>query len=51
MTDPRLNAPLRELLNGISTDVQLLASQTLTLARLEVCWRGCSSPSQAPPSS
>ena len=36
MTDPRLNAPLRELLNGISTDVQLLASQTLTLARLEV---------------
>ena len=36
MTDPHLNAPLRELLNGISTDVQLLASQTLTLARLEV---------------
>ena len=36
MTDPRLNAPLRELLNGISTDVQLLASQTLTLARLEI---------------
>ena len=28
MTDPRLNPPLRELLNGISTDVQLLASQT-----------------------
>lgn len=36
MTDPRPNAPLRELLNGISTDVQLLASQTLTLARLEI---------------
>jgi ABC-type uncharacterized transport system permease subunit len=36
MTDPRLNAPLRDLLNGISTDVQLLASQTLTLARLEI---------------
>jgi ABC-type uncharacterized transport system permease subunit len=36
MTDPRLNAPLRELLNGISTDVQLLASQTLTLARMEI---------------
>ena len=36
MTDPRLNAPLKELLNGISTDVQLLASQTLTLARLEI---------------
>ena len=27
---------LRELLNGISTDVQLLASQTLSLARMEV---------------
>ena len=26
---------LRDLLNGISTDVQLLASQTLTLARVE----------------
>jgi hypothetical protein len=36
MTDPHPNAPLRQLLNGISTDVQLLASQTLTLARLEV---------------
>jgi hypothetical protein len=36
MTDPRLNAPLRDLLNGISTEVQLLASQTLTLARLEI---------------
>jgi ABC-type uncharacterized transport system permease subunit len=35
MTD-RLNAPLRELLNDISTDVQLLASQMLTLARLEI---------------
>jgi ABC-type uncharacterized transport system permease subunit len=36
MTDPRLNRPLKELLNGISTDVQLLVSQTLTLARLEI---------------
>ena len=36
MTDPRPNPPLRELLNGISTDVQLLASQTLALARLEI---------------
>lgn len=36
MTDPRLNPPLKELLNGISTDVQLLASQTLTLVRLEI---------------
>jgi ABC-type uncharacterized transport system permease subunit len=36
MTDLRLDAPLRELLNDISTDVQLLASQTLTLARLEI---------------
>ncbi len=33
MTDPSLNPSLRDLLNGISTDVQLLASQTLTLAR------------------
>ena len=36
MTDQSLNPALRDLLNGISTDVQLLASQTLTLARLEV---------------
>ena len=36
MTDPSLNPSLRDLLNGISTDVQLLASQTLTLARAEV---------------
>jgi Putative Actinobacterial Holin-X, holin superfamily III len=36
MTDPSLNPSLRDLLNGISTDVQLLASQTLALARLEV---------------
>ena len=36
MTDPSLSPSLRELLNGISTDVQLLVSQTLALARLEV---------------
>ena len=36
MTDSSLNPSLRDLLNGISADVQLLASQTLTLARLEV---------------
>jgi hypothetical protein len=36
MSDPRLNPPFRELLNSISTDVQLLAAQTLALARLEV---------------
>lgn len=35
MTDPSLNPSLRDLLNGISADVQVLASQTLTLARLE----------------
>ena len=35
MTDQRPNPSLRDLLNGISTDVQLLASQTLTLARVE----------------
>jgi hypothetical protein len=35
MTEPSLNPSLRDLLNGISTDVQLLASQTLTLARVE----------------
>jgi hypothetical protein len=35
MTDQPPNPSLRELLNGISTDVRLLASQTLTLARVE----------------
>ena len=35
MTEQAHNPSLRDLLNGISTDVQLLASQTLTLARLE----------------
>lgn len=36
MSDSRLDPPLKELLTSISTDVQLLASQTLTLARLEI---------------
>ena len=36
MTDPHRQAPLRQLLSGLSTNVQLLASQTLTLARLEI---------------
>ena len=36
MTDPSLNPSLKDRLNDISTDVQLLASQTLALARLEV---------------
>src|SRR4029434_6140864 len=36
MTDDQPHPPLRELLIGISADVQLLAAQTLTLARLEV---------------
>ena len=36
MTDRSINPPLRDLLNGISADVQLLTFQTLTLARLEV---------------
>ena len=36
MSDPRPNPPLKQLLNSISTDAQLLASQTLTLARLEI---------------
>jgi cobalamin synthase len=36
MNDPSLHPSLRDLLNGISTDVQLLASQTLALGRLEV---------------
>jgi hypothetical protein len=36
MTDPHPQAPLRQLVSGISTDVHLLASQTLTLARLEI---------------
>jgi Putative Actinobacterial Holin-X, holin superfamily III len=36
MTDSSLNPSLRELLNGVSGDVQLLFSQTVALARLEV---------------
>src|SRR5688572_27093489 len=36
MTEPSLNPSLRDLLNGISTDVQLLVSHTLTLAQLEI---------------
>lgn len=36
MTEPSPNSSLRDLLNGISTDVQLLVSQTLMLARLEL---------------
>ncbi|HEY7188828.1 MAG TPA: phage holin family protein [Vicinamibacterales bacterium] len=36
MNDPSLHPSLRDLLNGISTDVHLLASQTLALGRLEV---------------
>jgi hypothetical protein len=36
MTDRSMNPSLRDLLNGISSDVQVLALQTLTLARLEV---------------
>lgn len=36
MTDPSPNPSLRDLLNGITTDVHLLASQTLILARVEV---------------
>ena len=36
MTDSSLEPSLRDLLSGISADVQLLASQTVTLARLEV---------------
>ena len=36
MSDSRLNPPLQELLTSIATDVQLLASQTLILARLEI---------------
>ena len=36
MSDPRLNPPLKELLNDISMDVRLLASQTLGLARFEL---------------
>jgi hypothetical protein len=34
MTDPRSNAALRQLLNGISTDVQFLPSQTLAAGGL-----------------
>ena len=36
MSAPSFEPSLRELLTGISADVRLLASQTLTLARLEV---------------
>ena len=36
MTDSSLNPSLTELLNGVSGDVQLLVSQTVALARLEV---------------
>jgi hypothetical protein len=35
MTKPSLHPSLKDMLNAISTDVQLLASQTLALARLE----------------
>jgi len=36
MTDPSHNPPLKYLLSGISADVQLLASQTMALARTEL---------------
>jgi hypothetical protein len=36
MTDTSPTHSLKELLSGISTDAQLLASQTLALARLEL---------------
>src|SRR5436190_21009197 len=36
MTDSSTSPSLAGLLNGISTDVQVLASQTLALARLEI---------------
>ena len=35
MSDQSSNPSLRQLLNGISTDVHLLAAQTLALARVE----------------
>jgi len=35
MTDPSPNLSLKDLLSGISVDVQLLAVQTIALARLE----------------
>ncbi len=35
MTDPSPNLSLKDLLSGISADVQLLAAQTIALARLE----------------
>ena len=35
MTEPAPRLSLKDLLSGISTDVQLLASQTVALARLE----------------
>jgi hypothetical protein len=40
MSDSRLNPALKQLLTSISTDVQLLASQTLTLARVEIANAG-----------
>ena len=63
MTDPSLSPSLKDLLNGISTDVQLLASQTLALGPTgglggcvegrvvwdRVSWRVCSSPPPARP--
>jgi hypothetical protein len=36
MTNPSVNPSLRDRLNDISTDAQLLVSQTLKLAQLEV---------------
>jgi hypothetical protein len=36
MSEQSLNPSLKDLLNGISSDVRVLASQTLTLARLEI---------------
>jgi hypothetical protein len=35
MTEPSPNLSLKDLLGGISTDVQLLTTQTIALARLE----------------
>jgi len=36
MTNPFLNPSLKDLLSGISADVQLLASHTVALARIEL---------------
>jgi hypothetical protein len=36
MTDPFLNPSLKDLFRGISADVQLLASHTVALARIEL---------------